>query len=119
MGVTREEAGAAGLLQGWALAQEIQALAAGRMCHPARMRRCRSESGAFADWACESCREFVRPEAISPWTWHLLFLHQLKGAGYPFRANDLSLETWLLLGMVQRIMEGEKLGKGSHGQRNN
>ncbi len=108
------------LLEEWDLAREVKALAGGRICQPGQRRSCRAENGAFADWACDSCREYLRPEAVSPWTWHLLFIHQLKGAGYPFRADDLSLEIWLLLGLVQRIMDEERLsrhGKGSHGQR--
>jgi hypothetical protein len=56
------------------------------------------------------CEEFLRPEVISPWTWHLIFLYQLKRAGYPFRANDLTLETWLLLGLVRRVLEGTQRG---------
>jgi hypothetical protein len=47
----------------------------------------------------------VRPEAISPWTWHLVFLYQLSRARYPFKANDLSLETWLLMGTVRQVLK--------------
>jgi hypothetical protein len=104
----REAAGAGG--PDWPLARELQALAGGRLCGPAERRRCRAESGAFADWACAACDERVRPEAISPWTWHLVFLHQLSRAGYPFKANDLSLETWLLMGTVRRVLEGSQRG---------
>ena len=76
-------------------------LAGGRLCGPEERRRCRTESGAFADWACGACDECLRPEAVSPWTWHLVFLYRLSRAGYPFKANDLSLETWLLMGTVR------------------
>ena len=89
-------------------------LAAGRLCGPAQQRRCRSENGAFATWACQACEEYLRPEAISPWTWHLVFLHQLRQAGYPFAANDLTLEEWLLLGLVQRLLTGKR---GQHVQK--
>jgi hypothetical protein len=88
---------------------------AGRLCGPEEERRCRTSSGAYAAWACAVCEEYLRPEALSPWTWHLLFLHRLRQAGYPFRANDLSLETWLLLGMLQGILENTQRGK--YGQR--
>jgi len=90
--------------------QEIAALARGRLCQPETRRACRLENGGFADWACGTCTEFIRPEAVSPWTWHLLFLFRLQKASYPFQANDLSLETWLLLGQVQEIWE--KKGQG-------
>jgi hypothetical protein len=93
------------LLQDWPLFKELQALAGGRLCGSDQRRQCRAEASSFAPWACAVCEEFLRPEAISPWTWHLLFLYQLSRAGYPFRANDLSLETWLLLGTVRRVLE--------------
>lgn len=111
MGLTRGTGESDGCLAGWPLFMELRALASGRLCGPQERQRCRTESGAFADWACKVCAEFVRPEAISPWTWHLLFLYQLNRAGYPFRANDLTLETWLLLGMVKRAFEGGRRGK--------
>jgi hypothetical protein len=88
-------------------------LAGGRLCGPADRNRCRAENGPFADWACGACEERVQPEAISLWTWHLVFLYQLHRAGYPFRANDLSLETWLLMGLVHRVVE--KTQRGQHG----
>lgn len=94
----------------WPLQRELHMLAGGRLCGQAEQRRCRAESGAFADWACAACAERVRPEVISPWTWHLVFLYQLSRAGYPFKANDLSLETWLLMGTVRRVLEGNQRG---------
>jgi hypothetical protein len=99
--------------QDWPLDKELQMLARGWLCGPEERRRCRAESGAFAEWACAVCAERVRPEAISPWTWHLVFLYRLSRAGYPFKANDLSLETWLLMGTVGRVLEGAQ--RGRHG----
>ncbi len=116
MGLSAEPVSEAGWLKGWPLIEELTALVRGRLCGPAERRRCRAENGPFAAWACRECTEFLRPEAISPWTWHLLWLHRLRRAGYPFRANDLSLETWLLLGLVGRVMDGgKKEGKNGHG----
>jgi hypothetical protein len=100
-------------LEGWPLHRDLQMLAAGRVCDAAQRRRCTAASGSFAPWACQVCEEYLRPEAVSPWTWHLVFLHQLHRAGYPFKANDLTLEEWLLLGLVQRIFTGER---GRHAQ---
>jgi hypothetical protein len=108
---TLEGEGAQGGLADWPLLEELKAIAGGRLCGPVERRRCRTGSGSFADWACGVCTEFLRPEAVSPWTWHLLFLHQLRRAGYPFRANDLSLETWLLLGLVTRMLEVKERGQ--------
>jgi hypothetical protein len=105
-----------GLLADWPLLRELQAVAQGRICGPTERRRCRMESGAFAAWACGECEEYLRPENLSPWTWHLLFLYRLSRAGYPFRANDLSLETWLLLGVVGRILAGGQRGENAQRQ---
>ena len=104
-----------GILGDWPLLRELQAVAAGRLCGPREQRRCRAANGAFAAWACGACEEYSRPESLSPWTRHLLFLYRLRRAGYPFKANDLSLETWLLLGVVQKILEGG--AGGNHAQR--
>jgi len=95
------------------LLRDLQAVAGGRVCGAEERRRCRGESGSFADWACGVCEEFLQPEALSPWTWHLLFLYRLSKAGYPFRANDLSLETWLLLGVVRGVLEKSQRGKNA------
>lgn len=86
------------------LLHELRIVAAERLCREKQRRTCQAEHGAFADWACATCTEYLRPELISPWTWHLMFLHRLKKAGYPFQSNDLSLETWLLLGLVEEAL---------------
>ena len=94
------------------LLHELQSLVRGRLCRREQRQRCRAENGPFADWACTNCAEYLRPEAVSPWTWHLMFLHRLKKAGYPFRPNDLSLETWLLLGLVEEVLAAPQGGQG-------
>jgi len=94
------------------LLQELRSLVRGRLCRQEQRQRCRAENGPFADWACTNCAEYLRPEAVSPWTWHLMFLHRLKKAGYPFRPNDLSLETWLLLGLVEETLAAAQGGQG-------
>jgi len=99
----------------WDLLKDLRALAAGRLCQAEQREKCQAEHGPFAEWACRTCIEYLRPEAVSPWTWHLMFLHRLKKAGYPFRANDLSLEAWLLLGLVEEALAQPRRGKG--GQR--
>lgn len=116
MGLTAAPQGPPDWLQGGGLLPELQALAQGRLCGPAEQRRCQAASGSFAAWACSVCQERLRPEAISPWTWHLVFLHRLQEAGYPFKANDLDLETWLLLGLVKRIMTAARGGRNARKQ---
>ncbi len=113
MGLTGTEA--AWDVRPWDLHRDLRALATGRLCRREQQRRCRAEHGVFADWACQACQEYLRVEEVSPWTWHLVFLHRLKKAGYPFRAGDLSLETWLLLGQVEEALKPPQ--RGGHGQR--
>jgi hypothetical protein len=98
------------------LLQELLSVAKGHLCQPEQRQICRAEHGAFSTWACGACAEYLRPEAVSPWTWHLMFLYRLKKAGYPFRANDLSLETWLLLGLVEEALAQPQGGRDAHRQ---
>jgi hypothetical protein len=104
---------------GWPGTEELLrscgSLAAGRLCRPEQRRLMPGGTRAFRGLGLQACAEYLRPEAVSPWTWHLMFLHRLKKAGYPFRPNDLSLETWLLLGLVE---EGLALAQGGHGANN-
>jgi hypothetical protein len=60
--------------------QELISVAKGRLCQPEQRQICQAEHGAFTDWACGTCAEYLRPEAISPWTWHLMFLHRLTSS---------------------------------------
>jgi lipopolysaccharide biosynthesis regulator YciM len=85
--------------------QELQSLLAGRICTATQQHKCQEEDQEFAKWACNHCQDYVRPEQISPWSRHLFLLHQLKEAGYPFQANDLSLEVWMMLGQVKRLAQ--------------
>lgn len=39
---------------------------------------------------------------------HLLGLHLLKSGGYPYRANDLPVETWRDLGELQHYLEDKR-----------
>ncbi len=96
------------------LLQELQSVARGRLCRRDQREKCHAEHGAFSDWACGACTEYLRPEAVSPWTWHLMFLYRLKKGGYPFGANDLSLETWLLLGLVEEALAQPQGGRDVH-----
>jgi|UniRef100_A0A7V6DND6 hypothetical protein len=115
MGLTRERGRSEHTFPGTQkLLQELISVVKGRLCRPEQRQICRAEHGAFTEWACGACAEYVRPEAISPWTWHLMFLHRLKKAGYPLRANDLSLETWLLLGLIEEALAQPQGGRDVH-----
>jgi hypothetical protein len=59
------------------------------------------------EWACKNCPK-RRIETISPWVWHLLWLRRLQRGGYPFEANDLSLEEWEDLGLANEVIEASE-----------
>ncbi len=52
---------------------------------------------AFMCSQCEG-REKYQP---SEWFNHIMFLYGLQRGGYPFRANDLTIDEWLDLGTVR------------------
>jgi hypothetical protein len=51
------------------------------------------------EWACGECKT-CRLQDLHPYTVKLLRLRLLKTGGYPFRANDLTLEEWVDLGRI-------------------
>jgi hypothetical protein len=75
-------------------------------CTDERRAKCREEfpDPAHLAWACAKCKS-KRPEDVSPYVDHLLMLHRLKKAGYPFGQDDFDLETWIDLGLVTEILE--------------
>lgn len=52
---------------------------------------------------CARCE--AREYEPSPWCMHILFLYTLQSGGYPFQANELSIEEWLAIGEVKKILE--------------
>jgi hypothetical protein len=74
----------------------------GEVCSEAEAAECREEI-ADLTWACANCKKHP-PDEISPWTWHLLELRRLQQGGYPFEADDLSLEEWEELGTINEII---------------
>ncbi|WP_319543155.1 hypothetical protein [uncultured Pseudodesulfovibrio sp.] len=75
------------------------------VCTPRDRRKCRAESGKFLEWACTKC-EKIRAENLHPYTVKMIRLMRLKQAGYPLRANDLSMEEWLDL---QEVMQWQEM----------
>ena len=56
------------------------------------------------EWACENCKT-KRPQDLNPYTVKLLRLRQMKNGGYPFEANDLTLEEWIDLGRIAEALD--------------
>jgi len=53
------------------------------------------------EWACGNCPKKKDEDEISPYTYKLLRMRALKIAGYPVRANDLTMEEWLDLAEIE------------------
>lgn len=75
------------------------------MCTEREYEDCKLEIAEESlEWACSKCKK-RRPEAISPWTWHIIRLRRLQQAGYPFKPNDLKYEEWLDLGICNELID--------------
>ena len=55
-------------------------------------------------WTCEQCEKRKQSD-LSGYTIKMFKIRQLKMAGYPFAANDLTLEEWEDLGQVEESMK--------------
>lgn len=53
---------------------------------------------------CKTCeaREKYEP---SEWFNHIWFLYALKRGGYPFKANDLTIDEWMDVGILSDEIE--------------
>lgn len=64
---------------------------------------CRKKNGAWLAAACARCSKYkVRP---SRYVLGLLYLRQLRLGGYPFGCEDLPLETWSDLGVLESVIQ--------------
>ena len=64
---------------------------------------CAAEFGDGLAWACRRCPR-KRAGDLNPYTLKLLRCWQLQEAGYPIAANDLTLDEWMDLGIVRRML---------------
>lgn len=66
-------------------------------------------SPAYLAMMCEACE---KNEAYVPTEWfsHVWFLHSLQRAGFPFAADDLTLDEWLALGELRGELDLTKVG---------
>ena len=75
------------------------------MCTPKDRAKCTAEidDEEHLEWTCKNCPK-KKPEDLHPYTHKLLRLRRLKLAGYPFGANDLTMEEWFDLGKMEEMM---------------
>ena len=72
-------------------------------------KKCEAECGQYLQKACEKCehnpKNIPRP---SLWFQHIHFLCRLRKAGFPFEADDLSLDEWLGVGELIELVEAKR-----------
>jgi hypothetical protein len=75
------------------------------LCTPAEEIKCLEEVGVDnLQWTCDQCPK-KKAASIHPYTVKLLGLLELQKGGYPFVANDLTLEEWVDLGRVKMALK--------------
>lgn len=65
-------------------------------------KACAADLRQNLDSVCAQCE--AREYEPSEWCRHILFLYTLQTAGYPFQANELSIEEWLAIGEVKQFV---------------
>jgi len=61
--------------------------------------------GPELEWACDNCPK-KKAEDLHPYTIKIFRLRWLRQAGYPFEANDLTVEEWMDLGRIEEALRG-------------
>lgn len=76
-------------------------LAESGVCTEEEKKKCAYEFGENLQWACSNCKKNRDENEISPYTAKLLRIRALQAAGYPLKANDLTMEEWLDLAEIE------------------
>jgi hypothetical protein len=80
------------------------------VCTEEEQRRCLLEIGEGEEgireqqWACLKC-EKRKVGDINPYVFHLFELRRMILAGYPFKGNDLPMQTWIDLGILTEVAD--------------
>lgn len=77
------------------------------MCGEKDQTRCAEEFDDNLEWSCENCPK-ARPDELHPYTCKLLNMLDLREAGYPLRREDLSVEEWMDLARVSRVVRAHQ-----------
>jgi hypothetical protein len=74
------------------------------LCDEKSYQKCLNEFGDNLEWTCSrhKCGK-VRTE-FNEYTLKMLRIRHLKIAGYPFKANDLTLQEWEDLGQLEKAI---------------
>lgn len=85
--------------------KDLRALRSG-ICSREDREKCRIEMGENLDWACSHCKKARSEDDLDlhPYTLKLLRIRVMKMGGYPFKANDLTVEEWEDLGNIEQCL---------------
>ncbi len=80
------------------------------VCTPEERKGCEKQFPDHIEWACSVCEKNRTKESDTvPYTLHLLRLHRLVRAGFPFSQDDLPLETWEDVALIRDLLEARRL----------
>lgn len=86
---------------------DLEAIRRG-LCGEREQAKCLAEFGEeLIEWTCSQC-EKKKADDFDPYTVQLFSIRRLRLSGYPFKANDLSLETWEDLGVLEETLNGKR-----------
>lgn len=74
------------------------------MCFADEEEKCAAEFEDNLKWACDNCPK-RRADDLHEYTQKLIRLRSLRMAGYPFGADDLTLEEWIDLGRLEQCLQ--------------
>jgi len=75
------------------------------LCNDDEQAKCLDEFGeAGLTWACSQCPKKKQSD-LDQYTLKLLHLLSLQNGGYPFKANDLTIDEWIDLGQVREALQ--------------
>ncbi len=77
------------------------------LCTKEEKEKCLVENDGDLSWACSNCPK-KKESDIHPYTIKLLSLRRLQLAGYPFTADDLTLEEWGDLGWLNETLNRDE-----------
>lgn len=74
------------------------------LCTKDEEAKCQEEHLEYVGRACANCQK-LRPADIHPYLAQLLRLNRLRRAGYPLRADELTLAEWDDLALVTETLD--------------
>lgn len=76
-----------------------------RLCDEKQQEKCSNEFGDNLEWTCSrrKCGK-IRGTEFCDYTLQIFHLRLLRLSGYPFRANDLTMQQWEDLGSLEEAI---------------